>query len=191
MHSGLGISRLQRRFDRRGDEFRYIPAQTRNLFHQFGRNRLPPRIRHHEHRLDRGIKCAVHANHLKLFDETLLVCAAANLRGASLADLARRPLLQLETRPTAWRDWFSCQGYAGDLPQGMLFDQFAPMIEAAVHGLGLALVPDFMVQKELAEGRLTPWAAAVPGAGAYYLVWPKARDAYAPLQALRAWLARC
>lgn len=146
-----------------------------------------------------GFDAAIHygaanwpnAHHLKLFDEALLVCAAQSLHGTRLADLASRPLLQLETRPTAWRDWFAAQGHSGPLPQGMLFDQFAPLIEAAVHGLGLALVPDFMVQKELAEGRLTPWAAAVPGAGGYYLVWPKARDAYPPLQALRSWLESC
>jgi DNA-binding transcriptional LysR family regulator len=143
-----------------------------------------------------GFDAAIHygqanwpnANHLKLFGESLLVCAAADLSGASLSDLARRPLLQLETRPTAWRDWFAARGQTGPLPQGMLFDQFAPLIEAAVHGLGLALVPDFMVRKELDEGRLTAWGAPQAGAGAYYLVWPKSRDAYPPLLSLRDWL---
>ena len=71
----------------------------------------------------------------------------------------------------------------------MLFDQFAPLIEAAVHGLGLALVPDFMVRKERDEGRLTAWGPPQSGAGAYYLVWSKSRDSYAPLLSLRDWLA--
>lgn len=144
-----------------------------------------------------GFDAAIHygaanwpnANHMKLFDESLIVCAAADLRGLGLPELARRPLLQLETRPTAWRDWFASHGHAGPLPQGMLFDQFAPLIEAAVHGLGLALVPDFMVRKERDEGRLTAWGPPQSGAGAYYLVWPKSRDSYAPLLSLRDWLA--
>lgn len=144
-----------------------------------------------------GFDAAIHygaanwpnANHMKLFDESLIVCAATELSRVSLPDLARRPLLQLETRPTAWRDWFAAQGHVGPLPQGMLFDQFAPLIEAAVHGLGLALVPDFMVQKELSEGRLAAWGPHLAGAGAYYLVWSRARAAYPPLLALRDWLA--
>ncbi len=47
-------------------------------------------------------------------------------------DLAGLPLLQLETRPTAWPVWFKSQG--GFLPAttGMLMDQFSMMIQAAI-----------------------------------------------------------
>lgn len=146
-----------------------------------------------------GFDAAIHfgraswpdAEHLKLFDEALVVVAApGRLGGQALADLARGPLLQLETRPAAWQAWFTAQGHDGALPQGMLFDQFAPMIEAAVYGLGLALVPEFLVRQELAEGRLAAWGPARPGEGAYWLVWPKGRDSYPPLLAFRGWLAR-
>jgi DNA-binding transcriptional LysR family regulator len=146
-----------------------------------------------------GFDAAIHfgreswpdAVHLKLFDEALVVVAApGRVAGLSLAGLAGQPLLQLETRPAAWRDWFAGQGHQGALPQGMLFDQFAPMIEAAVHGLGLALVPEFLVRQELAEGRLAAWGPPQPGKGAYWLVWPKGRDWYPPLQAFRGWLER-
>lgn len=145
-----------------------------------------------------GFDAAIHfgteswpnAEHLKLFDEELVVCAAPEQMVSDLTELARKPLLQLETRPAAWRDWFARAGYVGPLPQGMLFDQFAPLIEAAVHGLGVALVPDFLVRPELAEGRLVAFAAAKPGVGAYYLVWPRGREWYPPLQAFRAWIER-
>lgn len=146
-----------------------------------------------------GFDAAIHfgreswpeAVHLKLFDEVLVVVAApGKVEGRTLADLARGPLLQLETRPAAWSDWFAGQGHRGPLPQGMLFDQFAPMIEAAVHGLGVALVPEFLVRQELAEHRLAAWGPPQPGAGAYWLVWPKARASYPPLLAFRNWLER-
>lgn len=145
-----------------------------------------------------GFDAAIHhgaenwpnAHHLKLFDEALMVVAAPGGLGGSLADLAAKPLLQLETRPRAWADWFARQGYHVPLPQGMLFDQFAPMVEAAVHGLGVALVPDFMAEKELAERRLIAWGPPQIGAGGYYLVWPRARDWYPPLQVFRGWLER-
>lgn len=143
-----------------------------------------------------GFDAAIHfgaetwpgADHLKLFDERLVVVARGGVSGG-LEGLARQPLLQLETRPGAWAAWFAGQGYAGPVPQGMLFDQFAPMIEAAAHGLGLALVPDFLVQQELAEGRLKALWPPAPGGGAYFLVWPRGHDHSAPLRAFRTWIA--
>ena len=59
-----------------------------------------------------GFDAAIHfgreswpdAVHLKLFDEALVVVAApGRVAGLSLSGLAGQPLLQLETRPAAWR----------------------------------------------------------------------------------------
>jgi DNA-binding transcriptional LysR family regulator len=149
-----------------------------------------------------GFDAAIHfgaddwrgAGHLHLFDETLVACAAPAFLAAhpvaGPADLTGLPLLQIETRPTAWTDWFRAQGVSAALPRGMLFDQFAPMTQAAIHGLGVALLPEFLAAPEMAEGRLAPvCGGAVAGVGAYWLVWPETRAAYPPLVALRDWLA--
>lgn len=148
-----------------------------------------------------GFDAAIHfgtddwrdAGHMKLFDERLTACAAPSFLArhpvASIGDMAGVPLLQIETRPTAWRVWFAAQG--GEPPRGggMLFDQFAPMMQSAIAGLGAALLPDYLVAPELAEGRLVPLLTpSVEGTGAYWLVWPTARASYPPLQALRDWL---
>jgi LysR family transcriptional regulator, glycine cleavage system transcriptional activator len=133
----------------------------------------------------------------KLFDEVLVaVCAPGYLAQYSVAtpaDLSGPSLLQLDSRPAAWRGWFAHHGVDAPTPQGMLFDQFAPMVEAAVHGLGIALLPQFLAQAEIDSGRLISFAnGGVPGAGSYYLVWPKTGAWYPPLQAFRAWLvAEC
>lgn len=132
--------------------------------------------------------------HLKLFDERLTACAAPALLAThpidDLGALTGLQLFQLETRPQAWAAWFAGQG--GDAPpvSGMMFDQFAPMIEAAIAGLGLALLPDYLARNEIGAGRLTPvLTASVPGTGSYWLAWPRARENYRPLLAFRDWLA--
>ncbi len=151
---------------------------------------------------EEGFDAAIHfggeswsgAGYLKLFDERLIAAcspafrAAHPLRGPS--DLLALPLLQLETRPDAWADWFRLRGASGRAAGGMVFDQFGTMIEAAIHGLGIALLPELLARAELAEGRLVPaWGGAVAAEGSYYLVWPRVGAWYPPLQAFRDWLA--
>ncbi len=98
--------------------------------------------------------------------------------------------MQLETRTGDWGRWLAHHGHPGQRPPAMLFDQFATMTQGAVHGLGLALLPLFLIGRELAEGRLVPaFGPAIKSLGAYYLVWPKDLPARAPLASFRAWLA--
>lgn len=128
-----------------------------------------------------------------LFDEGLIACAAPALLAEHGArgpeDLPRLPLLQLETRPNAWAAFLARHGITAAHAGGMLFDQFAPLIQAAIHGLGVALLPDFLAQPELDEGRLVALHPdPVTGSGGYYLVWPPALADYPPLVAFRRWL---
>ena len=134
------------------------------------------------------------AGHLKLFDEELTACIAPSLLAehplANAANMAGLPLLQLETRPNAWRRWFAAHGAEPIEVTGMLFDQFATMTQAAISGLGVALLPGYLADIEISEGRLTPLTkTTVIGPGAYWLVWPQSRANYPPLEALRSWLA--
>ena len=130
---------------------------------------------------------------IKLFDERLVACSAPNFLAdhpvEEPADLIGLPLLQLETRPNAWAAWFAHHGVERRVGQGMLFDQFAPMIQAVIHGLGVALLPEFLAKPELADGRLVEvFGGPVQGEGSYYLVWPSVGAWYPPLQAFRDWL---
>lgn len=134
------------------------------------------------------------ARHLKLFDERMTACAAPDyLKNRPItgpADLHDRVLLQLETRSGAWPAWFAGQGAAAPArPDGMMMDQFSMMIQAAISGLGIALLPDYLARIEIAEHRLQPiLRQAVTGPGAYWLVWPEGKDDLAALKAFRAWL---
>lgn len=134
------------------------------------------------------------ARHLKLFDERLTACAAPDFLTrhpvSSPADLAGLPLLQLETRPRGWSDWFAAQGAPQMTGAGMVMDQFSMMIQAAISGLGIALLPHYLAEVEIGDGRLAPvLRQAVPASGAYWLVWPETKERYAPLARFREWLA--
>lgn len=150
---------------------------------------------------EEGFDAAIHfgdrtwpeAGFAKLFDERMIACAAPGFLAShpidSPRDLIGLPLLQLETRPNAWASWFSFHGVSASIPLGMLFDQFAPMIQSAIYGMGVALLPEFLAKAELADGRLVEaWGGPVPSVGSYYLVWPGIGENYPPLVAFREWL---
>ncbi len=127
-------------------------------------------------------------------EQVLPVCAPALLDGRCLtdtADLLALPLLQIQSRPNAWRDWLEQRGVRQprDIPGGM-YDQFSTILQAALHGLGVALMPDYLVETELATGRLcAAHGPATEVKGAYYLVWPRARGRDSSLRLFRDWLA--
>ncbi len=133
------------------------------------------------------------AAHRKLFDERIIaVCSAAFLAQNPVTqpkDLLPLPLLQLESRPAEWQAWFAHHALPGTAPRGMLFDQFATMMQAAMHGIGVALLPAFLAAPALTEGRLVPtFGGAVAGGGSYWLVWPERRAGQATVMAFAEWL---
>lgn len=131
-------------------------------------------------------------DYLPLMQEDMLAVAAPSLAPAPLLrpeDVLTLPLLQLESRTGDWGRWLAHHGQAGLRPPAMLFDQFATMMQGAIHGLGAALMPTYLIQRELEAGRLVPlYGPAIASTGSYYLVWPKDRAERAPLQSFRRWL---
>jgi LysR family glycine cleavage system transcriptional activator len=105
------------------------------------------------------------------------------------SDLLRAPLLHLVSRPDAWERWFMMHNALNEPLHGMLFDQFATAAQAAISGLGLALLPEFLIQDELTRGDLVR-ALDLPmqSTEQYYVVWPAGRSSYAPLVAFRQWI---
>jgi DNA-binding transcriptional LysR family regulator len=131
-------------------------------------------------------------DYLKLMDEEVLAVASPALVPEPLAGAAGvldLPLLQLESRTGDWGRWLAHHGVLGARPGGMLFDQFATLTQAAIHGLGVALIPTFLIGRELAEGRLVPvHGGPVAALGSYWLVWPSVAPTRAPLVSFRRWL---
>ncbi len=103
--------------------------------------------------------------------------------------LLQAPLLHLNTRPDAWETWLRARNVVFEALHGMLFDQFLTMVEAAAAGLGIALLPKFLIARELQAGQLVP--AVNHGelrSGNYFLACPPERASYPPLAAFREWM---
>ncbi|WP_152046382.1 LysR family transcriptional regulator [Aureimonas psammosilenae] len=130
-----------------------------------------------------------------LMSETVVpACSQALARKFDLSrpeGLLEVPLIHLESRPDAWERWFRNQGVVFPPLSGMLIDQFAIASQAAIGGLGVALLPRFLIEAELARGDLVePLDAPMESTERYYLAWPSKRTAFPPLQAFRQWLRR-
>ncbi|WP_301591563.1 LysR substrate-binding domain-containing protein [Sabulicella glaciei] len=126
-------------------------------------------------------------------DVRVPICAPALLAGGTLrepADLSRHTLLQHTTRPRAWVHWLQAHGVAGvDGLRGPQYQHHAIVVEAAAAGLGVALMPRFMVEPELAAGRLVvPFDLPLDDGQAYCLAYPKEIAAQPVLRAFRDWL---
>lgn len=131
----------------------------------------------------------------RLMDEDAIpVCSPALLEAdARLCHpdgFGRFKLLQQTQRPGVWADWSQAAGLNHpDCFAGPRFEQAMVMIEAARAGLGLALVPRFMVQDELSAQQLVvPFEVEVRTNWAYWFVYPEHKLASPALWAFRAWL---
>ncbi|MBT8040162.1 MAG: LysR family transcriptional regulator [Gammaproteobacteria bacterium] len=125
-------------------------------------------------------------------EETVPVGAPSLLRESSLtapADLYEMPLLHLATRHRAWQEWFRVAGLDRPIPVGMVFEEIATIAQATVAGLGLALLPRFLIEGELERSELqVVLDRPLKSSFAYYLVTPVDRAGYAPVRAFREWL---
>jgi len=125
-------------------------------------------------------------------EEAIPVAAPSLVAGRSFESpksIALLPLLNLETRPNAWANWFAQNSVEPPSGEGMVFEQFALVTQAAIAGLGAALLPKFLIQTELDRGELVCLLdIAAKGPEGYYLITPTHRTSYAPTIALRDWL---
>jgi LysR family glycine cleavage system transcriptional activator len=106
------------------------------------------------------------------------------------ADLAGQTLLQHTTRPEAWNQWLASTDTVGvNGLAGPRFEHYALMAEAAVAGLGIALLPAFLVRSEIERGTLVFASHQhLRSDGRYYVVYPTAKENNADILAFRDWL---
>lgn len=82
---------------------------------------------------------------------------ANELQGATLADLAQRWLIHLESDGrdwTTWPDWFREMGHQGDISKGNRVTNYSVALQQASKGAGLALGWRRLVQPLIASGDL-------------------------------------
>ncbi|MND96898.1 LysR family transcriptional regulator [Pseudomonas alkylphenolica] len=132
-------------------------------------------------------------SHRLMGENPVPVCSPGLLGGAGQLDgeqIAQLPLLQQTTRPYAWRQWFNSleMNVARDMT-GPRYELFSMLAQAAMHEMGVALIPPFLIQRELAEGRLVVANRhGLSSIKAYYLMIPERKVESASLRAFRDWL---
>jgi LysR family glycine cleavage system transcriptional activator len=132
-----------------------------------------------------------------LMDEHVVVVCSARYRDSlplrEPADLRRATLLQLATRPHAFVEWLHLtHAPAVDARRGVRFEHHEMVLQAAIAGLGVAVLPVFVCERELTDGRVVepfPATRVATGKG-YWLVYPERRAELPALQAFRTWLLR-
>lgn len=125
-------------------------------------------------------------------EETVPVCAPRLLEGGRLDQpegLYSLPLLQLQTRLQAWQEWFEAAGLEAPAPGGMVFEEISTIAQATAAGLGVSLLPRFLIEAELESGDLAiVLDRPLKSSFGYYLVTPTDRAGYAPVVAFKNWL---
>ncbi|KIF64425.1 LysR family transcriptional regulator [Pseudomonas fluorescens] len=132
-------------------------------------------------------------SHRLMGENPMPVCSPALLgdrKQLTAQAIAELPLLQQTTRPYAWRQWFNSQQL--NIPRDMTgprYELFSMLAQAAMHDMGVALIPPFLIQRELAEKRLVVAnPQALSSIKAYYLMIPERKVESASLKAFRDWL---
>lgn len=105
------------------------------------------------------------------------------------ADMAYHTLLH----DTSRRDWLAYTRQLGlqhiNVQQGPIFSHSAMVVQAAVHGQGIALVNNVMAQTEIEAGRLVcPFNDVLISKNSFYLVCQDSQAELGKIAAFRQWI---
>jgi LysR family glycine cleavage system transcriptional activator len=107
------------------------------------------------------------------------------------SDLARAPLIRVSPFGVSWTDWATAAGLDAtrfERRKGMQVDGMGAALRAAVHGLGVALAFDPVIDGEIRSGVLARVGPGVKARGQIWLVCrPRERNLPA-IRAFRRWL---
>jgi LysR family glycine cleavage system transcriptional activator len=145
-----------------------------------------------EIRFGRGNWPGMHALYL-LGREQHLVSSPTLLKRQPVktaADMLKHRLMEHRQLPNLWERWFAGHSVSGyDPRRTQQFEQFSVMIPALIAGLGVGMMPRFLIDEELRRRQLTlVFKEALESDNGYYLVHPKERKPSAALERFAQWL---
>jgi DNA-binding transcriptional LysR family regulator len=105
-------------------------------------------------------------------------------------DILQSTLLHHEGAPMAWRKWAIKHGLLEtNVQSGPRFAQYSAVIQAAVSGLGVALVPRILVLEELSDASLVaPFGETIVVDQGHFLCFRADRADMPALSAFRSWI---
>lgn len=140
----------------------------------------------------RGTWRNLHAD--KLHTEYLLpVCSPLLLNSSKPlsepTDLQYHNLLHDGSR-RAWKAWFTTQNYKHfNVNQGPIFSHSSMVLQAAIHGQGVALAHNVLARPDINSGRLiVPFNHVLISKDAYYLVCRESQTELGKITAFRQWM---
>jgi len=111
--------------------------------------------------------------------------------GTRLADpevFQHLPIIHTSSRSDAWAGWMKCHGLA-ELPATprIEYGHFFMSLEAVRQGLGVALIPDVVIDHVDTSAMVVAREYSAPSAGEYYLLTLASRAQEPPIQHFREW----
>ena len=128
-----------------------------------------------------------------MVEREIPVCSPELLRHLplrELRDLKRHTLLSSAARPHSWQRWLAAAGVPRLEPKAkQQFDHFYLTLQAAVDGIGIALGPRPVIDRELEAGRLVmPLPGPTVPSRAYCWLIPESRTGDPVLRKFCDWL---
>lgn len=140
----------------------------------------------------RGHWADIHAE--KLHQEYLIpVCSPLLLQGKkplnNVDDLINHTLLH-DTSRRDWKRWFKQVGVkATNVNHGPIFSHSSMVLQAAVHGQGIALAHSFLAKPDIDSGRLVcPFDEVLVSKSSYYIVCRERQVDLGKITAFREWV---
>ena len=130
-------------------------------------------------------------NAIKLMDEDLcLVCSPKTAKQMSiLEDINNMVLLKHTLRPNMWQLWSEAVGLQLTTEKKFGMAHFYMLKQAAVNSMGVALIPRFHIEEQLADGSLViPFSVSFTSPYSYYLLTPKSSNYPFKVQAFIDWI---
>lgn len=133
----------------------------------------------------------------KLFPLSLAAFGAPSLLNTgeiSAQDIAVLPLLHLKEMPEAWNEYLGALGLQNvKIEAASYYSLLLLSCEAALAGLGAALLPPEFVTEDVKAGRLLQLSPiTIPTKFSYWLTWQAAEECSGAVVAFRKWLeSRC
>jgi DNA-binding transcriptional LysR family regulator len=132
--------------------------------------------------------------HQLLSNGALLAVATPALAGGGLtvAEIAALPWIHTRDLPRAWQSWSETASVrpVEHTAENRHFDMFIMAINATLSGLGVALLPRILIERELHAGTLVQvHPQTVANSETLYYAFPEQKRGWEPLRRFESWLS--
>lgn len=132
-------------------------------------------------------------SHHLLSERVVAVCspkllAQSNVISLTPANVMDFPLLHLSSRINAWPDWLAAHDLESGSFAGPTFAHFHMLLEAAKHGMGVAIMPTILAGQSLRRDELVaPFGDAIETPHEYLLSYPADKADLEQVVTFRDW----